>query len=521
MAGLNRRQLNRRQIKARLKSAVLDLTPNVLDKIDLSTPQTAAKEEKGGENPSSLVLMRRRLQIIGTVAAACLCMIAVAGGTYTYRNGKVDSVIEIDVNPSVELSVNRKNRVLSAVPLNEDAEEIMEEMDLKGVELNVAVNAVIGAMVTHGYLDDLDNAILVTVSNDSVSKAANLRSAVVSDIQTSLEENQVEAVVYDQQAIVEEDVRLLADEYHISYGKAYFLKELIEQNPSLSMDDMGELASLTMEEIAGKIAEGSFAVGEKTVVSEEKTTAESTTAHPETETTTPEETTVAEASEVPTEETTSPVTTGETAPTTVTVPETPEPTVTEPSTEEQEPVSEGKVKIDYTDYENGIVTVNFKTRVKWKNPTVSVKDEEGNSYSARVGDTDSSMCEIHVSGLAGGMRYTFVLGGISPKSGKPTTVKGTFETPVFGDGEADEESTVPPEPDDEDNEETPTESSSESVTEPSETVPSQAQSEEETTEKGTEVTETEPLKTEPPKTESSETEPSEAASVEPSEAESE
>ena len=167
------------------------------------------------------------------------------------------------------------------------------------------------------------------------------------------------------------------------------------------------------------------------------------------------------------------------------------------------------------------MTVNFKTRVKWKNPTVSVKDEEGNSYSARVGDTDSSMCEIHVSGLAGGMRYTFVLGGISPKSGKPTTVKGTFETPVFGDGEADEESTVPPEPDDEDNEETPTESSSESVTEPSETVPSQAQSEEETTEKGTEVTETEPLKTEPPKTESSETEPSEAASVEPSEAESE
>ena len=78
MAGLNRRQLNRRQIKARLKSAVLDLTPNVLDKIDLSTPQTAAKEEKGGENPSSLVLMRRRLQIIGTVAAACLCMIAVS-----------------------------------------------------------------------------------------------------------------------------------------------------------------------------------------------------------------------------------------------------------------------------------------------------------------------------------------------------------------------------------------------------------------------------------------------------------
>ena len=34
----------------------------------------------------------------------------------------------------------------------------------------MAVNAVIGSMVTHGYLGDLDNAILVTVSNDSIKR---------------------------------------------------------------------------------------------------------------------------------------------------------------------------------------------------------------------------------------------------------------------------------------------------------------------------------------------------------------
>ena len=40
------RQLNREQIKAHLKSAVMDLTPNVLDKIDLSVPQMAAEERR-------------------------------------------------------------------------------------------------------------------------------------------------------------------------------------------------------------------------------------------------------------------------------------------------------------------------------------------------------------------------------------------------------------------------------------------------------------------------------------------
>ena len=175
-----------------------------------------------GRAVRSIAVMRRRMRVMAALAAACLCMVAAAGGTYTYRNGKVDSVIGIDVNPSVELSVNRKNRVLEAEPLNEDAKAIMEDMNLKGVDLNVAVNAVIGSMVTHGYLDDLDNAILVTVSNDSISKASALRSSVVNDIQSSLEENQVKAVVYDQQVIEEDDVKALADDYRNLLWKSIF-----------------------------------------------------------------------------------------------------------------------------------------------------------------------------------------------------------------------------------------------------------------------------------------------------------
>ncbi len=429
MKGSERRQLNRQQIEACLKSAVKDLTPNVLERIDLSTPQK--KEEKSG----SIFAIRRK--VIGTLAAACLCMIVLAGGAYTYQNGKVDSVIGIDVNPSVELSVNRKNKVLAAEALNEDAENIMKGMDLKGVNLNVAVNAVIGSLVTHGYLDDLDNAILVTVTNDSVSKASSLRSAVVSDIQNTLEEKQLKAVVYDQQVIEEDEVKQLADEYKISYGKAYFLKELIAQNASLSMDDMKELAPLTMEEIAKEITERSYAVNGKTSVLEETTQAVKqpvTTA----ESKSPEESAATEES---TTETLPEETESQRAAQSAQAPAQPPATTTAAATEEsstdQVVVTTENIKIDYVDYDSGVVEVHFKTKVKWKNPTVSVKDGDGNTYSAKVGDTASDYCEINVTGLQGGMEYTFVLGGISPKIGRQTTVKGIFETPVIGDGNAD------------------------------------------------------------------------------------
>ncbi|MGL6221236.1 MAG: anti-sigma-I factor RsgI family protein [Lacrimispora sphenoides] len=432
MAELNRRQLNRQQIEACLKSAAGDLTPNVLERIDLSTPQIKAEKEK-----RSVFFLRQR--VIATLVAACFCMIALAGGTFTYQNGKVDSVIGIDVNPSVELSVNKKNKVLAAKALNEDGESIMQDMDLKGVDLNTAVNAVIGSMVTHGYLSELDNAILVTVSNDSISKAQGLRYAVVNDIRNTLEEKQLKAVVYDQQVMEEDEVKQLAEEYKISYGKAYFLRELILQNNSLSMEDMKALAPLTMEEIAKVITERSYAVNGKTDAGEEtipaQTTQVATATVPETiaESSTAEESSTAASSS----ETTSQAPTQATQ----TQPTATEATTVGETTSEADVVTTENVKIDYVDYDNGVVMVYFKTKVKWKNPTVSVKDGDGKTYSAKVGDTDSYSCEIQVTGLEGGTEYTFTLGGISPKIGKQTTVKGIFETPVIGDGNADPDTT--------------------------------------------------------------------------------
>lgn len=126
-------------------------------------------------------------------AAACLCVAVLGGGVSFYQNHRVDSVIGIDVNPSIELSVNRNEKVLQANPLNEDAETILDDMNLKNVDLDIAVNALIGSMVRNGYLDELDNAILVTVSNENEKKASSLRQDVVGDVESSLQEHAVRA----------------------------------------------------------------------------------------------------------------------------------------------------------------------------------------------------------------------------------------------------------------------------------------------------------------------------------------
>ena len=60
------------------------------------------------------------------------------------------SVVSLDVNPSIQMQVNRKEQVLSADPLNKEGWEVLEGMDLQGTALTLAVNAVVGSMLQHG-----------------------------------------------------------------------------------------------------------------------------------------------------------------------------------------------------------------------------------------------------------------------------------------------------------------------------------------------------------------------------------
>lgn len=421
----DRSEMSVGQIKQHLKSAVDALTPDVLDQVDLSAAQELSDPNLSSETDGSQIRSARWMRGFAMAAAACACVALVGSGIFFYQrqNQKVDSVIGLDVNPSLEISINRRSRVLNVKTLNLESETIMQGVDLQGMDLNVAVNTVIGSMVTFGYLDERENAILVTVSNDSVSKASELRSSVVSDIEAALEANQVQAIVYGQQAVEDDEAEKIAGRYDISYGKAYFLKELIGRNEELSMADMDALAVMNMEEIAEQIDRDSYELGE-VVAQAELTNAEEAFSGKETENEESVSEEIVDEKTVPdetkeSEHTSEPVSEPETAPPTRTG-----------ETEDSGPIEPGQVEIDYVDYEDGIVYVYFENRVKWKNPTVSVRDEAGNPYAAIIGDTSSEDCTIEVEGLTGGKSYVFVLNGlISKETDTATTVVGYFDKP--------------------------------------------------------------------------------------------
>ena len=185
-----------------------------------------------------------------SLIAACLAVMLLGGGLFYQRANAVASVVSLDVNPSIELKVNRSEKVLACTPLNEDAKAILADMsngaDLKGAKLDVAVNAIVGSLVRNGYLDSISSAIMISVEDKDTARAEKLQRELTSAVDGVLQTSEAKAAVLTQTLTQDAAREQQARENNISTGKAALVNRVLAINPSLKFD---ALAKLSVEEL--------------------------------------------------------------------------------------------------------------------------------------------------------------------------------------------------------------------------------------------------------------------------------
>ncbi|NLC26158.1 MAG: hypothetical protein GX777_06020, partial [Fastidiosipila sp.] len=230
---------NNQMIESRLKRAVDAAVPNILPELllniekkevlkmndDHTREEVATKEKK--TNP------RRWFRTVAPIAAALVLVFGVWFGTANYRT---DAVVAFDVNPSIELSVNRAEKVLKVNSQNQDAYEVVGSMDLKGVDLDVAVNALIGSMVQKGYISEMNNSILITVNSNDAEKDEQLQERLSANISSLLKGLSIDGAILTQSAHGSDDD--LAEKYGITSGKATLIEQIAGQDPTLEYQDL-------------------------------------------------------------------------------------------------------------------------------------------------------------------------------------------------------------------------------------------------------------------------------------------
>ncbi|MDD2427541.1 MAG: hypothetical protein PHV73_05540, partial [Eubacteriales bacterium] len=157
-------QMIENRLKRAVESSVPDVLANVLEQIETKEVHTteAVSETINDNNDEKIRVLpgkksnfQRWPRAVASIAAA----LVIVFGLWLNLSYSTEAIVAFDVNPSIELSVNRSEKILKINPLNEGAETVIGEMDLKGVDLDVAVNALIGSMVQNGYISEINNSI--------------------------------------------------------------------------------------------------------------------------------------------------------------------------------------------------------------------------------------------------------------------------------------------------------------------------------------------------------------------------
>jgi hypothetical protein len=203
------------------------------DEVSFASP--AAKAAKVASYAVMLVLVMA-LSLFGVYAA----------NSYT---------VNLDVNPSIEIEVNAFNNVTSIIALNDDAGEIIIDLqDFVGMKLGPAVNGAILVLLDAGYLEADGTVVLSIDSKNKVKTVVREVSEAVLDADVEDDESDTDEDNTEDNSMkiyvgrITEDMALAAEQLNVPIGRIVLVQKAIEEGSTI---EYGDVSVLSVQEIQG------------------------------------------------------------------------------------------------------------------------------------------------------------------------------------------------------------------------------------------------------------------------------
>ena len=249
------------QLEKKISDAFAGAVPDVFDDI----MEDIRKESgNGGENTSPKKKKKNRnvIKIITAIAVAAAVALTIVGVGASRAGTVLAATVSLDVNPGIEISVNKKHKVLSVTPTTDDARDVIGDMDFAGTNLDVTVNALVGAMLSKGYLSDMSNSILISVDSPDSREAVNLQNQLLGEVNALLENDDYKAAILSQTISDDASLRALAQEYGITVGKAQLINDIISKTGRYKFEDLVALSINELNLLERSSSEKLTSIGE-------------------------------------------------------------------------------------------------------------------------------------------------------------------------------------------------------------------------------------------------------------------
>lgn len=183
--------------------------------------------EQSSESKSS----RKRFKVkrVATVLACFVPLFVV--GLLSYNTYFTESAyVDLDINPSVELSINRFDRVINANAYNNDGEDILANLNIKNEKIAVALPKIIEATADRGQLQK-EGLVSVTVQAEG-SKEKKLLNSIESIVKASLSKySDTKADIFP----VDQKTKTASHDEHLSPAKYLAILALQEVDPTATI----------------------------------------------------------------------------------------------------------------------------------------------------------------------------------------------------------------------------------------------------------------------------------------------
>jgi len=173
---------------------------------------------------------------IASMAAVFALIVGVGVGVYSYNMPY--SYVDLEINPSVEITANIFDRIISVKGLNDAGEQLLSQNGIKNRVLQEGIEIIVSSALEQGYLKkDEENAIIITVSAKDSTKAGQLEERIGAVAAEKLQSYSVKSEILVEETTVDQKQEA-AKKYGITSGKMNLINKLIEKDPELKIDDL-------------------------------------------------------------------------------------------------------------------------------------------------------------------------------------------------------------------------------------------------------------------------------------------